>query len=211
MTRKAYARARKPSAWPWVSGRKARVLGWAISEPARSYLCLKLHSACTVDRVIFDASYVSCMLCIGTYQERGGMTRKVTQWLVALLLAAVAVGVPLNSSAAASVNGREQIGFCWARGDFATCSASGSINKPLQVSVGIFTLPENLSVTVYWSTVCSEGSGAGSRSGHFTRNTPKIWILQLPYSRPDSCDVAASAGVNGNSTRLRVYLYATQS
>jgi hypothetical protein len=138
------------------------------------------------------------------------MTKKIAQLFVTLMLATAAICPLLGGSASAGVNGRAQIGFCWARGDFATCSASGNINKPLQVSVGIFTLPENLSVTVFWETVCSEGSGAGSKSGQFTRNTPKIWIIQLPYSRPDSCTVAAAASVNGNSTRLRVYLYATQ-
>jgi len=138
------------------------------------------------------------------------MTKKVTRWLAALLPATAAAGLLLSGTAAASTQNSVRFGYCQALGNYATCTASGNVNRPLTITVSVYTLPEDLSVTVYWNVICSQGSGAGSSSGQFTRDTPKVWILQHPYSRPDSCTVAASAGVNGNSARIRVYLDASQ-
>jgi hypothetical protein len=95
------------------------------------------------------------------------------------------------------------IGSCSAQGDFADCAASGTANNPLTITVTVTSSPDE-SVTVFWDTVCSQGTGAGSSSGNFTATTPVTRVISHPYHQPDSCDVAASGGLNGNGNSIKV-------
>jgi len=70
------------------------------------------------------------------------------------------------------------IGSCSAQGDFADCVASGTANHPLTITVTVTSSPDE-SVTVFWDTTCSQGSGAGSSSGNFTATTPVTRVGNL--------------------------------
>jgi hypothetical protein len=95
------------------------------------------------------------------------------------------------------------IGSCSAQGDFADCSASGTANNPLTITVSVTSSPDE-SVTVFWDTVCSQGTGAGSSMGNFTATTPVTRVISHPYHQPDSCDVAATGGLNGNGNSIKI-------
>ena len=52
------------------------------------------------------------------------------------------------------------------------------------------------SITVYWTVVCWKGTGAGSRSGHFSVYTPRTHFISHPYYHPDGCTVSADAQIS---------------
>jgi hypothetical protein len=97
------------------------------------------------------------------------------------------------------------IGSCSAQGDFADCAASGTANHPLTITVTVTSSPDE-SVTVFWDTTCSQGSGAGSSSGNFTATTPVTRVISHPYHQPDSCVVAADGGLNSTGNSIEVSL-----
>ena len=84
------------------------------------------------------------------------------------------------------------IGHCRAQGGYATCVAAGSVNHPKALFVKVGSSPSQ-HVTVYWSTVCTKNSGAGSKSGHFSATTPVLRKIRMAYTAPDSCTVSADA------------------
>jgi hypothetical protein len=94
-------------------------------------------------------------------------------------------------------------GSCTARGDFATCDASGTARRPHRIRVHVHARP-NQHVLVSWTDTCSRGSGAGSRSGQFTAFTPVNRIIRHPYTHPDSCIVAAGAQLNDGGHWIHV-------
>jgi Ricin-type beta-trefoil lectin domain len=112
----------------------------------------------------------------------------------------LALGGVAASAVAASAG---TIGSCSAQGDFADCGASGTANHPLTITVTVKSSPDE-SVTVFWDTVCSQGTGAGSSSGSFTATTPVTRTISHPYHQPDSCDVAANGGLNGSGNSINV-------
>jgi hypothetical protein len=65
----------------------------------------------------------------------------------------------------------------------------------------------NQSFSGNWNMVCSKGSGAGGTHGTVSGTTPRVKILRMPYTNPDSCTVAAGAQLNGSGS-LHVYLTA---
>jgi hypothetical protein len=83
-------------------------------------------------------------------------------------------------------------GSCTAEGDYAVCVASGTATRPRYIYVHVASSPAQ-QVQVYWDVVCSKGDGAGSKSGSFTATAPVRRLIRHPYSKPDSCDVAADA------------------
>jgi hypothetical protein len=121
---------------------------------------------------------------------------------VASLAAAglLALGGVAATAVAASAG---TIGSCSAQGDFADCSASGTANNPLTITVTVTSSPDE-SVSVFWDTVCSQGSGAGTSSGNFTATTPVTRVISHPYHQPDSCDVAADGGLNSTGNSINV-------
>ena len=97
------------------------------------------------------------------------------------------------------------IGTCSAQGDYATCVASGTTNYPRTrtLTVTVTSTPRQ-TVSVYWDMVCSQGLGAGSRSGSFTARTPVTRTIPHPYRQPNQCIVSADAQLQagGNSIHL---------
>ena len=132
-------------------------------------------------------------------------------------LLAIAVGVcstaalMLATAIPASASTVYQAGSCQAKGDYATCVASGNMTRPSSIWVNFHAFPSQ-KVDVSWDMVCSEGSGAGSKSGSFTDNNGiGGWKIQHPYARPDSCSVAAGAQLEGSSgTKINVWLTYTR-
>ena len=114
--------------------------------------------------------------------------------------AAVMLGGGIASASTATATGSStvhQAGTCRARGDFASCITSGNATAPISIHVHVHANPRQ-SVFVDWETICSLGSGAGSRSGQFTATTPIRHIMRMAYSRPDSCTVSAGGFLQGN-------------
>lgn len=132
--------------------------------------------------------------------------------LTAGLLAMVALAVPASASpahgrAASVARSRViQFGKCTARGDFATCVASGSVNHPSAIYAHVYATP-NQSISGAWSMTCTKGTGAGSKSGSISGTTPVVKRLRMPYLHPDSCSVAADAQLS-NTGRLHIALTA---
>jgi hypothetical protein len=103
--------------------------------------------------------------------------------------------------------GRHQIGHEDAQGDYATAVASGEADHPSTIWVRVEASP-NQTATVYWTMVCSEGYGSGSKDGEFSGTTAIDRALEFPMPNPDTCYVSASAQIDGSGT-LDVYLYAS--
>jgi hypothetical protein len=86
-------------------------------------------------------------------------------------------------------------GSCTARGQYATCVASGNASHPSGIYVHVNT-GVNQRITVQWSVVCWKGTGAGSRSGQFTVYTPATHKISHPYYHPAGCSVASDAQIH---------------
>ena len=103
-------------------------------------------------------------------------------------------------AAGAAVANAATIGSCNSSGGFAVCEASGTASEPLTITVTVTASP-NQEVDVNWSTVCSLGYSAASSSGEFEATTPVTRTISHPFRQPDSCDVAAVAGLlNGGGS-----------
>jgi hypothetical protein len=135
--------------------------------------------------------------------------RRLAQTIVAVagLVAVVVLAGPASASPAhvRVDNKTVRLGSCRSSGDFATCIASGSVNNPLYIRAHVDASP-NQSETGNWNMVCSKGTSAGSTSGTISGHTPRVKRLRMPFSNPDSCDVAVSGGLNGNGS---IFVYIT--
>jgi len=102
------------------------------------------------------------------------------------------------------------IGTCSARGDYAICVAGGTAHYPRTrtLTVTVTSSPRQ-TVSVYWDTVCSQGFGAGSRSGSFKARTPVTRTIPHPYRRPDQCIVSADAQLQAGGNSIHVSLKAS--
>lgn len=128
---------------------------------------------------------------------------------VAPTVSAATTTAAIRQTASARITGStvHRLGTCRARGDFATCEASGSINHPLSLHVHVKGNPRQ-GITGNWTMVCSEGSGAGSRSGNFRGTTPLVRTMRMPESHPSSCTVSALGSLDGNGGWIRVWITA---
>jgi hypothetical protein len=108
--------------------------------------------------------------------------------LAALVLAAA----PASASVAGHVH---RVASCTARGDYAVCTAGGTINNPRSIHIHVWASPSQ-SVSGSWTITCGKGLGAGSRSGNFNGTTTLRRYTPMPYRRPDTCSVAATAQLN---------------
>lgn len=116
----------------------------------------------------------------------------------AVALASLAVtGGTLLAGATVATAAPADNGTCAAQGDYAVCTAGSEFTKPVTLSVAISASPSQ-QVTVSWTDTCGYGDGAGSNSGSFTATTPVTRTITHPYSRPDSCSVAATAQLSGS-------------
>ena len=97
-------------------------------------------------------------------------------------LAGLAVAGFSAPAAVAGPTSTGTIGTCSARGDYATCVAVGTAHYPRTrtLTVTVTSSPRR-TVSVSWDTVCSQGFGAGSRSGSFNARTPVTRTIPHPY------------------------------
>ena len=127
----------------------------------------------------------------------------------AMVIAGMSAVLALAVPASASTHHRNvtvRFASCRSSGQFAACSASGSVNHPIRIKVHVKASP-NQRVSGNWSMVCSKGTGAASTSGTVSGLTPRVKELRMPFANPDSCDVAAIASLNGSGS-IHVYLTA---
>jgi hypothetical protein len=117
--------------------------------------------------------------------------------LAALVLAAV----PASASVAGHVH---RVGSCTAPGDYAVCTAGGTINHPRSIHIHVWASPSQ-SVSGSWSMTCGKGLGAGSTSGNFNGTTTVRRDVRMPYRRPDTCSIAATAQLNGGG-KIHVWI-----
>lgn len=138
------------------------------------------------------------------------MKKKTTIPALAAGVCATAA-LTLGAAIPASASTVYQAGSCQGKGDYAACVASGNMTRPARIIVNLHGFPSQ-KVHVYWSMVCSEGSGAGSKSGSFTDNDGiGHWPIPHPYSRPSSCSVAAEGQLEGSyGTKINVWLTYTR-
>lgn len=110
--------------------------------------------------------------------------------------------VAITGATAAQASTWHGAGTCTAQGQYATCVASGNAYRPSGIAIYVDT-GVHQSITVYWTVVCTKGTGAGSRSGHFTFYTPRTHYISHPYYHPAGCTVAADAQISkGNYLRI---------
>lgn len=117
-----------------------------------------------------------------------------------LVLAGVVAAASIASSASAAPTAKvHHAGACTARGQYATCVASGTAYHPVTIEVHVRSSHRGQHVSVTWSDVCTKGDGAGSRSGSYNAKTVSNRKISHPYKRPDNCSIAAEGQLNGSS------------
>lgn len=110
--------------------------------------------------------------------------------------------VVLMGATAAQASTWYGAGTCTALGQYATCVASGNASRPRGIAVYVDTGVHQW-VKVYWTVTCWKGTGAGSRSGHFSAFTLATTYISHPYRYPDGCTVAADAQITkGNYLKI---------
>jgi hypothetical protein len=128
---------------------------------------------------------------------------------LAVTLAAAPLAVlAIAAQAGATATRIKHVGSCTAQGDYATCDASGNVNRPLELIAHVSSSPRQ-EVTVYWSMTCAKGTGAGGKSGQFTGTTLQHRVIKMPYRRPDWCSVAAGAQLSSGG-HIRVWITAVK-
>jgi hypothetical protein len=96
-----------------------------------------------------------------------------------------------------------------ASGEFAIAQASGTINAPKDVRILVSATP-NQKASVTYTLVCSQGAGAGTKSGQFEATTPVDRKLPLAGDDPSDCIVSANAQLQGPDGEVKVRLRGTE-
>lgn len=110
--------------------------------------------------------------------------------------------IAVTGATAAQASTWHGAGTCTAQGQYATCVASGNAYHPRGIAVWVDSGVHQW-IKVYWTVVCSKGTSAGSRSGHFSVYTPGTTYISHPYRYPDQCTVASSAQISkGNYLKI---------
>jgi len=101
-----------------------------------------------------------------------------------------------------------RLGSCRARGAYAYCSASGSVNHPVSIHLHV-TARRAQRVSGYWSTYCSNGSRSrrefSSYAGWASPTHPLRRTLGMSYRHPSSCQATAD-GQLAHGGRMHVWL-----
>jgi len=114
---------------------------------------------------------------------------------VSAAIPAAVVLVAFAGTTAAQASTWYGAGSCTARGQYATCVASGDAYHPSGIYVHVKTGVRQW-ITVYWDVVCTKGTGAGSDSGHFRVYAPATHKIRHPYRHPHDCTVASDAQIS---------------
>jgi hypothetical protein len=120
-----------------------------------------------------------------------------------------AVAVVILSAMAAPANAASSpyhhLSRCTARGQYATCVTGGTTkDHPTSIHVHVKSSHNGEPVYVAWDVTCARGSGAGSKSGHFTAHTAVNRKIRLPYTRPLYCIVSADAQLSRGGSWIEV-------
>lgn len=125
--------------------------------------------------------------------------------LITCVGAVLAVAVPASGSTQRR-NTTVRFASCRSSGEFAACSASGSVNHPIRIKVHVKASP-NQRVSGDWAMTCTRGTSVGSSSGTVSGLTPRVKELRMPFANPGSCSVDATVGLD-NGGSIHVYLTA---
>ena len=125
--------------------------------------------------------------------------------LITCIGAVLAVAVPVSASMHKR-NVTVRFGSCRSSGEFAACSASGSVRHPIRIKVHVKAVP-NQRVSGNWAMTCTKRTSVGSTSGTVSGLTPRVKELRMPFTNPDSCSVDAVVGLD-NRGSIHVYLTA---
>ena len=91
-------------------------------------------------------------------------------------------------------------------GDYATAIVSGQLDQPVRMFLRIFVRPDQR-VTGNWTVVCSNDSGASSKSGRFNSGFDLTDVeIKFPFDSPSSCTASAAASVNGSAGKLTLQI-----
>jgi hypothetical protein len=135
---------------------------------------------------------------MANFMNRGKIRMTIRR--AVLILAGVVAVAGIASSASATATAKvHHAGSCTARGQYATCVASGNANHPVTIEVHVRSSHRGQRVSVTWSDVCSKGTGVGMRNGSYTAKTVSTRKIKHPYKRPDSCSVVAEGQLHGGS------------
>jgi hypothetical protein len=115
---------------------------------------------------------------------------------LAVVVSLVALALGGTFSAVALARGWHSVGKENASGDYAIAIASGNANHPSKLAVKVTSSPDQ-EVTGNWIVICSRGTGAGTKEGEFSGETPLVKHMRMPYASPSSCTVSASAMLEG--------------
>ena len=127
----------------------------------------------------------------------------------AMVIAGMSAVLALAVPASASTHHRNvtvRFASCRSSGQFAACSASGSVNHPIRIKVHVKASP-NQRVSGNWAMTCTRGTSVGSTSGTVSGLTTRVKELRMPFANPDSCSVDAVVGLD-NGGSIHVYLTA---
>lgn len=123
---------------------------------------------------------------------------------ITIITLAIVASVSFGIGVSAAATPVPPIGSCRAEGDYATCDASGTANHPGTIRVHVSAVPGQ-NVLVTWTMTCSQGFGAGGKSGQFNARTTVNRVISHPYKHPDSCIVSVGAQLSGSGS-LHVWL-----
>jgi len=127
-----------------------------------------------------------------------------------ILAGVVAVAGIASSASAAPAAKTHHAGSCTAHGQYATCVAAGTANRPINIYVHVRSSQRGQPVYVAWTDVCSKGLGAGTRSGSYNAKTVSTRRMGHPYKHPDSCTVSAAAQLTGAGHFIKVWITYTR-
>jgi hypothetical protein len=112
------------------------------------------------------------------------------------VLAAAASALLLSGPALAATHHHHHhaktFAACSARGEFATCQASGSAAHPSSLWVHVRAKSQQ-TVTGQWVVTCVKGTGARAAGGSFSGKTVLTRRMKTTYRHPDSCMASAFA------------------
>jgi hypothetical protein len=124
--------------------------------------------------------------------------------LAAGLGAALALAVPAAASAVtagpasavtagpAASTKTVTFGSCQSSGEFAACTASGTVSHPLSIEIHVTAVPGQ-KIFGNWALTCEKGKQGRSRRGDLPKQAPLTKSLHLPFTAPDSCVLASMA------------------
>jgi hypothetical protein len=101
-------------------------------------------------------------------------------------------GTASTGTAGAAGTKTVTFGSCQNSGEFAACTASGSVDNPLSIEIHVTAVPGQ-KIFGNWALTCQKGKQGRSRHGDLPNRAPLVEPLHLPFKAPGSCVLASMA------------------